>query len=37
MSDTTQSRRIAGAYAEVVSCVIPGHHQPGTELYADAL
>jgi hypothetical protein len=23
--------------AERVSCVIPGHHQPGTELYADRL
>jgi hypothetical protein len=23
--------------AEVVSCVIPGHHHPGTELYADTL
>jgi hypothetical protein len=23
--------------SEVVSCVIPGHHQPGTELYADTL
>jgi hypothetical protein len=23
--------------SEVVSCVIPGHHQPGTELYADML
>ena len=23
--------------AEVVSCVIPGHHHPGAELYADAL
>ena len=22
---------------EVVSCVIPGHHHPGTELYADTL
>jgi hypothetical protein len=23
--------------AEVVSCIIPGHHHPGTELYADIL
>ncbi len=25
------------ATEEVVSCVIPGHHHPGTELYADTL
>jgi hypothetical protein len=29
------SRRVETA--ETVSCVIPGHHRPGTELYADVL
>ena len=31
--------RISGAYAggETVTCVIPGHHQPGEEVVAEEL